>query len=444
MTWRNAVFGLATGLALAAGAFLAWIVFGPGALDFADGTPVSLASYREVSPVGVPREFVGASLVERGEYLARAADCEACHTKKDGKPFAGGRAFKLPFGTLYTPNITPDRETGIGDWTDAQFLRAVHQGIGRDGKRLYPAFPFPSYTLLTDGDVLAIKAYLFALAPVRAVAPANTLIFPFNQRWLMAIWATLFNPDKRFQPILERSPEWNRGAYLVEAAGHCGECHSPRNLLQALDNRSKFAGGVAEGWLAYNITADKPAGIGAWSADELGGYLAKGHAAGRGAASGPMAEVVEASLRHLVSSDVQAMVAYLRSIPPVGNDNLGPVAAGRASAKAGEGPTDPSGGKRIFEGACVSCHAWTGAGALIGTAELTGSRAVNDPRGTNVAMMILSGTGPGSLGSAYMPSFGAAYTDRQIADVANFVTSRFGARPSKLTGADVARLRTLN
>ena len=301
------------GIAIVAGAAAAgvvgWMVFQPSPYAFATGTPVGLAAYHGPSPTGVPAELVNADAVTKGAYIARIADCEACHTVKGGTPFAGGRAFVLPFGTIYTPNLTPDPETGIGKWTAADFLNAVHRGVAPDGSRYYPAFPYPSYTLLTDEDALAIKTYLFSLKPVKQANKANTFAFPYNQRWLMMIWATLFDPDHRFRPVEGQSGEWNRGAYLVEAAGHCGECHTPRNLMQALDQRHKFAGGVAEGWNAHNISADTVSGVGDWSADELAAYLSAGHAKGRGVASGPMGEAVELSLSSLTKSDIGAIVA---------------------------------------------------------------------------------------------------------------------------------------
>jgi hypothetical protein len=172
-----------------------------------------------------------------------------CHTAEGGVPFAGGRAFVLPFGTMYSTNITPDVETGIGSYSDANFLNAVHKGIGRNGTRLYPAMPYASYTYMSDADALAIKAYLFSLKPVHAPAPANSLAFPFNQRSLMALWSMFFNPDRRYEPNTEKSASWNRGAYLVEAMEHCGECHTPRNLAFALEQptevRRRHSGGVA-------------------------------------------------------------------------------------------------------------------------------------------------------------------------------------------------------
>ncbi|MBB3774045.1 mono/diheme cytochrome c family protein, partial [Angulomicrobium tetraedrale] len=431
---RTALLSLAgiLGVAgLAALGVIGWMVFQPGPYGFAKGTPVALADAKGPSPTGVPAELAGADEPTRAAYIARMADCEACHTAKGGQPFAGGRAFVLPFGTIYTPNITPDPETGIGKWTDAQFLDAVHRGIAPDGSRYYPAFPYPSYTMLTDADALAIKAYLFALSPVKQPNRPNSFAFPFNQRWLMAIWATLFNSDTRFEPVPEQSPEWNRGAYLVEAAGHCGECHTPRNPMQAMDQRRKFAGGVAEGWNAYNISSDTVSGVGDWSAEQLTAYLAAGHAAGRGSASGPMGEAVALSLSHLTASDIDAIVTYLKSVPPVASDL--PRLAGPAPATPRVAGLDNPIGQRVFQGNCASCHAWSGAGAVRGEAQLTGVRAVNDPSGANVALMVLHGSTGVWPGHPPMPAFGKAYSDAEVAAVANYVTERFGSQTSTLT-----------
>ena len=304
MRVRRGLALLALAAIVVVAAIIGRMVLEPGPYAFASGTPVDLAAYKGRSPTGVPPELANADPVARGEYLMRMADCEACHTAKGGVPFAGGRPFVLPFGTIYTPNLTPDPETGIGKWTDADFLNAVHRGVAPDGSRYYPAFPYASYTLLTDDDALAIKAYLFSLKPVKQANKPNTFAFPYNQRWLMAIWAGLFNPSHRFRPVDGQSAEWNRGAYLAEAAGHCGECHTPRNLMQALDQRRKFAGGVAEGWNAYNISANKVSGIGDWSVEELAAYLSTGHTKGarrriRADGRGGSAQPVEAhQIRH--------------------------------------------------------------------------------------------------------------------------------------------------
>jgi mono/diheme cytochrome c family protein len=424
---------------------VAYIVLGPSALGFAGGKTVALAAYHGEDPTGVAPELKAASLVERGEYLTRAADCMVCHTAQGGTPFAGGRAFVLPFGTLYSTNITPDAETGIGKYSDANFLDAVHRGIGRDNTKLYPAMPYPSYTYMSDADALAIKAYLFTLRPVHAPAPKNSLAFPFNQRSLMSLWSALFNSDRRFEPNLDRSPEWNRGAYLVEAMGHCGECHTPRNLFFALNNREKFGGAVQAGWRAYNITADRSSGVGAWSDADLANYLSEGHADGRGTATGPMGEAVDDSLKYLKAGDIAAMVTYLRSVPALATSDLPePKLAPAATAQVAAPEANPH-GKAVYEGACAGCHGWSGVSPVIPFATLIGTRSVNDPTATNVAQVVIGGGHRHlPLDANNMPAFGAAYSDDEIAAVANFVTARYGIKASNLTAERVAALRATN
>jgi mono/diheme cytochrome c family protein len=419
-----------------------WIIRGPGPLAFAAGTKVTLADYHSGSPAGVPASLANADVVKRGEYLANAADCLVCHTTQGGKPYAGGLGFKLPFGTLYSTNITSDKETGIGNYSDQDFLNAVHRGVRRDGTRLYPAMPYTSYTYISDADALAIKAYLLSLPPVRATPPANTLSFPFNQRWAMMFWSALFNPDTRFAPDTSRSPEWNRGAYLAEALAHCGECHTPRNLAFALDNRRKFGGAITAGWRAFNISSDKSTGVGGWRDEDLVSYLSVGHATGHGSASGPMGEAVDHSFSRLAPEDIRAIVAYLRSVPPTTSADLPASLAPPASASHKDGGTPDARGKMVFEGACVSCHGWTGESPVSTMATLTGAWAVNDPGATNVAQIVISGTKREIPdGALSMPAFGNAYSDDEIAAVANYVTARFGSKGSKLTGKDVAELR---
>ena len=419
-----------------------WIIRGPGPLAFADGPKVTLADYRSGSPAGVPASLANADAVKRGEYLANAADCLVCHTTQGGKPYAGGLGFKLPFGTLYSTNITSDKETGIGNYSDQDFLNAVHRGVRRDGARLYPAMPYTSYTYISDADALAIKAYLFSLPPVRATPPANTLSFPFNQRWAMMFWSALFNPDTRFAPDTSKSPEWNRGAYLAEALAHCGECHTPRNLAFALDNRRKFGGAITAGGRAFNISSDKSTGVGGWRDEDLVSYLSVGHATGHGSASGPMGEAVDHSFSRFAPEDIRAIVAYLRSVPPTTSADLPASLAPPASASHKDGGTPDARGKMVFEGACVSCHGWTGESPVSTMATLTGAWAVNDPGATNVAQIVISGTKREIPdGALSMPAFGNAYSDDEIAAVANYVTARFGSKGSKLTGKDVAELR---
>lgn len=419
-----------------------WMVRGPGPLAFSNGAKVALADYKAADPTGVPASLASADLVTRGEYLARAADCMVCHTSRGGGAYAGGLAFSLPFGTLYSTNITPDKETGIGNYTDQQFLDALHRGVRRDGSRLYPAMPYTSYTYISDADALAIKAFLFSLAPVRATPPANTLAFPFNQRWAMGVWAALFSPGTRFEPDSSQSPEWNRGAYLAEALAHCGECHTPRNLAFALDNRNKFAGALTAGWRAFNISSDSDTGVGGWRDADLISYLANGHADGHGTASGPMGEAVDESFSRFAPEDVRAIVTYLRSVPPVASSGLPSKVAPAAPASHREGAVADAHGKMLFEGACASCHGWTGESPVSPFATLTGAWAVNDPAATNVAQIVISGTRRHAPdGAISMPAFGDAYSDGEIAAVANYVTARFGSRASHLTARDVADLR---
>src|ERR1700691_1742904 len=419
-----------------------WWIVGPGPMAFASGSTLTLADYHTADPTGVPAELANADQIKRGEYLIRAADCEVCHTAPGGAAFAGGLAIPLPFGTLYSTNVTSDKETGIGDYSDADFLNAVQRGIRKDGSRLYPAMPYPSYTYITDADALAIKAYLFSRPAIRAANRADTLGFPFNQRWSMIFWSWAFNANSRFAPNTAQSAQWNRGAYLAEALAHCGECHTPRNLAFALNNRKKFAGAIAAGWRAYNISSDKATGIGGWRDDDLISYLSTGHAAGHGTASGPMGEAVDHSFSQLAPEDIRAVVAYLRTVPPASSPDLPASVAPPASASHKEGPTADARGKRVFEGACVSCHGWTGESPVSPSATLTGGWTVNDPGATNVAQIVLSGTKRHTPeGALSMPAFGNAYSDDEIAAVANYVTARFGTKGSSLTAKDVAELR---
>jgi mono/diheme cytochrome c family protein len=437
------LFALAFGgLVIVAAAF--WYLMSPGPLTFAGTETVRLADYKESNPAGVPAELAQSDPVSRGRYLTDAADCQTCHTREGGVPFAGGRVFKTQFGTLYSSNITPDRETGIGAWSAGDFLRAVHKGVRPDGTHLYPAFPYAAYTYLTDDDVQAIWAYLRSVPAVRNPIPANDLAFPFNQRWLMGIWSGLFNPDRRFAPNVRRSPEWNRGAYLAEGLAHCGDCHTPRNVLQALNNRRKFSGTLTAGWRAYNITGHPGTGVGAWSDEGLAQYLATGHATNHGTASGPMGEAVDLSLSKLMPSDIRALVTYVRSIPPIASSDFPAVRTKVAAATpwSGADVSADSLGKQVFAGACAGCHGWTGTSPLMDRATLVGSRAVNDPTAVNVVQTVLSGSPAGSSSTTGMPAFGADYSDAEIAAVANYVTARFGAKASAVTARTVAHLRT--
>jgi mono/diheme cytochrome c family protein len=385
----------------------------------------------------------GSALVAKGEYLTKAADCIACHTAPGGKPFAGGRAFKLPFGTIYSSNITPDPETGIGQWSDAEFVRALHRGIGKSGEDLYPAFPYTAYTLLSTDDVIAIRAYLSTLPPVASRNSDNTLIFPFNQRYVLRAWKLLFMPPRRWSPSGDHDAAWNRGSYLAEALAHCGDCHTPRNLLLGTKSGRKYAGAIVDGWKAYNITSDEETGIGAWSDEDVERYLSSGHAKARGSAAGGMAEAVDLSLRHLSSEDIAALTRYLRTVPAQRSElaarvvhdpaTLNGASAWSPGADRGESP-----GFHLFASACASCHGWDGNGQQTDNAGLRGSQSVNDTAGTNVVRAILEGIKIGSpAGNNTMPSFANAYSDEEIAAVSNYVIRHFGGKQGKVTAADV-------
>ncbi|MEA2773705.1 MAG: hypothetical protein QOD93_6667 [Acetobacteraceae bacterium] len=389
----------------------------------------------------------GSALVAKGEYLTKAADCAACHTAPGGEPFAGGRAFRLPFGTIYSSNITPDRETGIGRWSDAEFVRAVHRGIGKNGEDLYPAFPYTAYALLSTDDVLAILAYLSTVRPVSLRNTDNTLIFPFNQRYSLRAWKLLFVPTRPWEPSAAHDAAWNRGAYLAEALAHCGECHTPRNLMFATKSSRKYAGAVVDGWKAYNITSDVATGIGAWPDAEIEQYLSSGHAPAHGSAGGGMGEAIDLSLRHLSSEDIAALTRYLRTIPAQRSEftaqiDRHPATLNGATAWSPGPDRNESIGFQIFASACASCHGWDGAGQQTDHAEFLDSPAVNDPSGVNLVRAVLAGVKIGSpRGDNLMPSFAAAYSDAEIAAVSNYVIGHFGGRRGKVTAADVRAAR---
>jgi mono/diheme cytochrome c family protein len=410
----------------------AWFFFGPASIEAVHAT------YAQPT---------GSALVAKGEYLTKAADCAACHTAPGGNPFAGGRAFKLPFGTIYSTNITPDRETGIGQWSDAEFVRALHRGIGRNGEDLYPAFPYTAYALLSTDDVLAIRAYLSTVRPISLQNTDNTLAFPFNQRYVLRAWKLLFMPTRQWEPSAGHDAAWNRGSYLAEAIAHCGECHTPRNLMFATKSGRKYAGAVVDGWKAYNITSDSETGIGAWSDAEIEQYLSSGHAPARGSAGGGMAEAIDLSLRHLSSDDIAALTRYLRTIPAQPSELAAqidhhPATLNGATAWSPGPDRNVSIGFQIFASACASCHGWDGAGQQTDHAELLGSRTVNDPSGVNLVRAVLEGIRIGSLGgNNFMPSFAAAYSDAEIAAVSNYVMGHFGGKQGSVTSADVRAAR---
>jgi mono/diheme cytochrome c family protein len=384
---------------------------------------------REIDP-SVPDVPATAELVAQGEYITRAADCAACHTPPDGKPFAGGVAFKLPFGTLYSTNITADRATGIGQWSDDDFVRALHQGVAKDGRNLYPAFPYTSYTAMTRDDAVAIKAYLFSLPIVHAPDTPDQLPFPFNQRWTLTFWKWMFLDERRFRPDPTRSELQNRGAYLSTALGHCGECHTPRNILMGMSTRKALAGAEVSGWDAYNLTSDRAGGLGEWTDTQLQQFLSTGHAEDHGPAAGPMAEVVENSTRYLTPEDIQAMVIYLRGLPAQSSGYKIRAAAPLASID--------SRGRRLFVQACTGCHLLDGEGRQSPWAALRGDRSTRESSGTNVVQVLIQGSQLETRqGAMFMHSFTGGYSDDELAAIGNFVIGQFGLRQGTITPEQV-------
>jgi mono/diheme cytochrome c family protein len=393
-----------------------------------------------------------ADTLARGEYLTKAADCVACHTVAgSAKAFAGGVAFRLPFGTIYSSNITADPDTGIGRWSDDEFVRAVREGVRNDGQHLYPAFPYTSYTRLSRDDVLAIKAYLFTLPKINQPTKANDLQFPFNQRWAMGFWNAAFFKSQRYAADPSKSPQWNSGAYLATGLGHCAECHTPRNFGFGLEHSQELTGEELQGWRAYNITPDTEHGIGSWSDAELAAYLKSGHAPGHASATGPMGEAVSHSLQFLNDEDIASLVVYLRSVPahagkhPVEvNLKPAPALASTDAMPGGDSATAHAQGLQLFEGACASCHQWNGKGQQTPYASLLGTRGVNDINGANVTQAILQGVDMRVAGNnVFMPAFGSAYTDTEISALANYVIAHFGGKEGTVTPEEVAKRRNL-
>jgi mono/diheme cytochrome c family protein len=402
------------------------------------GSAVSWRLLDRDPEISAPDVVPSLELVARGEYLARAADCAACHNAPGGEPFAGGLPFKLPFGTIYSTNITSDRETGIGTWSDDDFVRALHRGIAKDGTHLYPAFPYTSYSGISRDDAVAIKAYIFSLPAVHKAPPPDRLSFPFNQRWTMAFWNLAFLNAHRFRDAPGLSAEENRGAYLATALGHCGECHTPRNIAFAMDSSRQFAGAMLQGWHAYNITPDDASGIGGWSNQQLSDYLKTGHSDGRGSAAGPMGEAVANSLQYLTPTDVAALVSYLRKVKPLSSEPTNPAAVSVIKGAFADepGPLDKNNtlGERIFAGNCAGCHLWNGQGRQTHYAALVGGRTVSDPDGTNLVQVLLGGADlrtvhPGVV----MPSFGKGFSDAELAAVSNYVIGRFGGQVGRVS-----------
>ncbi len=380
-----------------------------------------------------PQDF---GQIERGHYLAVVGDCAACHTLPGGGPaFAGGRPIETPFGNLLAPNITPDPVTGIGAWTDDEFVNALTKGTGRDGTRLYPAMPYTYYTRLTREDALAIRAYLNTVAAVRNPVEPNQLPFPFNIRQSMAIWDELYFTPGAFVPDARKTAEWNRGAYLAEGLGHCGLCHTPKTTLGGDKNAERLQGYALQGWFAPDITNDPRRGLGAWSVDDVATYLRSGHSP-TSAATGLMAETVNLSTSHMSDADLKAIAVYLKDQGGVDAKQTTP-----ASPDAKEMTT----GAKIYADECSGCHSANGKGIAGLFPALTSSAVVQQLDPTTLLHIVLRGTRSVATDAAptaaAMPSFAWPLKDEEVAAVLTYIRNSFGNSAPPVSAGAVSAAR---
>ena len=401
------------------------------------GVTAAVLPWRAIAPIARPdASTYSQATIARGKQLAALGDCAVCHTETNGALNAGGRAIETPFGTIWSTNITPDPATGIGAWSYPAFERAMREGIHRDGRHLYPAFPYPHFAKATDADLQALYAYLMAQPPVRAENRDAALAFPFNWRPLMAGWNALFHAPDVFQADPKKSELWNRGAYLVEGLGHCAACHSPRNALGAEKADSYLAGGFAEGWEAPPLTSLSHAPI-PWSEDELFAYLRRGESRFHGIAAGPMAPVVK-ELAALPDQDIRAMAVYLASFNTNAIDQAAQDAlAAGLETSTGTGIVSGSGpGARLYEGACAVCHAVGGAPLFGSRPSLALNSNLHSAAPDNLIQVILHGiAAPVSSDLGYMPGFKDSMTSDQVVELVSYLRRQFA--PDKAPWTDV-------
>jgi mono/diheme cytochrome c family protein len=374
-------------------------------------------------------------VIEHGRYMATAADCTACHTAPGGKPFAGGGALETPFGTLLAPNITPDVGTGIGGWTDDEFANALQNGIGHGGIHLYPAMPYTYYTALTRADVIAIRAYLATVEPVRNLVQANQLPFPFNQRETMIGWNELYFTPGEFKPDPGKSAEWNRGAYLVEGAEHCGLCHTPKNVMGGDENGRAMQGSVLQNWFAPDLTGNPRTGIGDWTIEDVALYLKTGRNR-YDVASGPMADAVRHSTSHLTYADLLAIAVYLKTLPPGDGVLPRPLSAQDPAMQQGQA---------IYNDQCAACHRVGGEGIVDLFPRLSGAPLVQQSQATSLIRVVLEGsravaTDDAPTGPA-MPSFAWKLSDPEMAAVVTYIRNAWGNAALPVSASEVANMR---
>jgi mono/diheme cytochrome c family protein len=381
------------------------------------------------------------ALIKQGEYVAIASDCVACHTTPEGKPFAGGLEMATPIGSIYTTNITPDSETGIGTYTLADFDRAVRKGYTPDGKHLYPAMPYVSYSKLTDDDVKALFAYFMkGVEPVTQANKPTDIEWPLNARWPLALWEFAFNPGKVYQPNPEKSDVWNRGAYLVEGPGHCGSCHTPRGIAMqetglTADDSEYMSGAVLDGWYAPNLRGDGNTAVGHWSEAELAQFLATGRNA-HSVVFGSMTEAFNNSTQYLSEEDLNAMAVYMKSLKTDANV-INPNADRSVEANNPQG-------KHVYAQNCAACHGTNGEGKAPWISPLTGVTSLNAPAESAINITL-----NGSMRVAYqgtadpyrMPPHRAKLSDEQIAAVLTYVRGSWGNQGDAVSAEQVAELK---
>lgn len=378
-----------------------------------------------------------ASLVEQGAYLARAGNCMLCHTPAGAAPYAGGRAIATPFGTVYSSNLTPDRDTGIGSWTSVDFWRAMHEGRSKDGRLLVPAFPYTSFTQVTQDDADALFAYLRSLPPVRQPNRPHALRWPYDSQLALAAWRTLYFKPTVFRADPARDADWNRGAYLVRGLGHCSACHTTRNLLGAVDDRLDLSGGPMpmQNWYAPSLLLPDEAGVGDWPLEAIVRLLQTG-VSDTASVMGPMAEVVLHSTQYLSSQDLRAIAVYLQSLPK-----------DRAAQRSDAGtPAQPSEqGAAIYDAQCARCHGDDGRGVPGAYPALAGNRAVLMANTANLVQIVLhGGFAPATRGHPRpfgMPPYQLELDDRAVAAVLTHVRSAWGNRAAPVQELDVTRHR---
>jgi mono/diheme cytochrome c family protein len=377
------------------------------------------------------------SQIERGRYLSKVGDCASCHTAKGGKPLAGGFPIATPFGIIYSTNITPDEETGIGKWSSDDFFKAMHSGIRRDGQHLYPAFPYPWFTKLSRSDVDAIKSYLDTIEPVKQQNKSNELPWPLSWREMVAGWNLLFFDEGTYQPDPSKSATWNRGAYLVEGGGHCAACHTPKNVLGAAKGDDHLQGGDAgESWFAPSLSSDLRDGIGNWSVAQIVEYLKTG-SNHQSATAGPMTDVIINSTQYLSDEDLHAIAVYLKTLPQSGADT--------AANKTQLDKQAMAQGHDLYWDNCIGCHMEDGAGLKKVFPPLKGSAAIQAKSAASLIQVVLAGeqmaATPNKPTGFAMPAFGWKLSDQQVADLVNYIRNAWGNSAPLVDSGDVADVR---